>query len=69
MKTHGNGSIINDLLMTSDHGTVLDFSCSFDTIDHSILLHRLEHIIRIKGTALGWFKSYLSDRFHFIHIN
>ena len=66
--------VINDLLMASDNGLVsilvlLDLSAAFDTIDHSILLHRLDHIIRIKGTALGWFKSYLSDRTQFIHVN
>jgi len=38
-------------------------------IDYSILLQRLEHAIGIKGTALGWFKSYLSDRFQFLLIN
>ena len=31
--------------------------------------YRLEHVIRIKGTALGWFKSYLSDRFQFVLVN
>ena len=35
----------------------------------SLLLHRLEHVIGIKGTGLGWFKSYLSDRFHFVHVH
>ena len=42
---------------------------AFDTIEHSILLERLQHKIKITGTALDWFKSYLSDRFHFVHVN
>lgn len=58
----------NDLLMASGNGLVsilvlLDLSAAFDTIDHSILLHRLEHRIRIKRTALDWFKSYRCDKF------
>ncbi|XP_061590906.1 uncharacterized protein LOC133456448 [Cololabis saira] len=68
--------VTNDLLMASDKGlglvsilVLLDLSAAFDTIDHGILLHRLEHVVGIKGTALCWFKSYLSDRFQFVHVH
>ena len=66
--------VTNDLLIASDNGLVsilvlLDLSAAFDTIDHKLLLQRLEQSIGIKGTALDWFKSYLSDRFQFVHVN
>uniref|UniRef100_A0A674P0B4 Reverse transcriptase domain-containing protein n=1 Tax=Takifugu rubripes TaxID=31033 RepID=A0A674P0B4_TAKRU len=64
----------NDLLIASDHGLVsmlvmLDLSAAFDTVDHSILLQRLEHVTGIKGTARHLFRSYLSDRYQFAHVH
>ena len=66
--------ITNDLLLASYSGLVsflvlLDLSAAFDTIDHSILLQRPQHVIRNKLTTLGGFKSYLSDRFQFVLVN
>ena len=46
----------------------LDRSAAFDTIEHSILLNRLENSFGNTGLALAWFQSYLSDRRQFVRI-
>ncbi len=48
---------------------ILDLSAVFATIDHNILLTRLEISVGISGSALAWFKSYLSDRHKFVAVN
>ena len=41
---------------------MFDLSAAFDTVDHAILLRRLEVSFSIRGVALNWFASYLSGR-------
>ena len=40
----------------------IDITKAFATVDHVILLKKLEHI-GIRGVCLDWFKSYLQNRF------
>ena len=41
--------------------TFIDFKKAFDTVDHQILLLKLEKL-GIRGMPLQWLTSYLADR-------
>ena len=43
----------------------LDFSKAFDTVDHDILLQKMDKY-GICGVELQWFKDYLSNRMQYV---
>ena len=59
--------IVNDLLISCDRKKptillMLDLSAAFDTVDQKKLLSILQNQIKVKGIALKWFNSFLTER-------
>ena len=66
--------VVNDLRVSTDLKQasvllLLDLTAAFDTIDHKILIHRLEHWVGLSGTALSWFCSYLTGRSYSVKLD
>lgn len=65
--------VLNDILMATDSGdfvilVMLDLSSAFDTVDHAILISRLESYVGLGGAVLNWFKSFLTNRTYSVKI-
>jgi hypothetical protein len=63
--------VLSDILQAVDSGDVaglvlLDLSAAFDTVDNDILLRRLNTSYGINGTAIQWFRSYLTGRSQYV---
>jgi len=59
--------IVSDILWAADSGKVtllglFDMSAAFDTVDHSILIDRLNTSFGIRGAVLSWIQSYITGR-------
>lgn len=67
-------NVTNDISMALDNYidvvfVMLDLSSAFNTIEHDILIHRLQTRYGITGTAVEWIKSYLTNRSYSTVIN
>ena len=63
--------VVNDLFLSLNKGNISvlalhDFYSAFDTIDHPILVHRLNTDFGFTDIVLQWSSFYLNDRTHYV---
>jgi hypothetical protein len=65
--------VLSDIRTAIDSGDIsvlalLDLSAAFDTVDHRILLMRMQTSLGVSGPVLAWFTSYLTDRTQYVRL-
>ena len=72
MQNHSTENALLDIVSKYKHiwmriffscGIFIDLQKALDTVDHEILLYKLNHY-GIRGIANNWFNSYLTGRYH-----
>ena len=70
-----NGVITNgyDITREMDNknfaiGIFIDLSKAFDTVDHSLLIKKMQHY-GIRGISLRWFSYYLNNRTQYVSLH
>ena len=71
--SHALISITENIIKALDDGNIVcgifvDLLKAFDTVDHEIVLAKLNHY-GIRGVSNDWFKTYLSNRNQYVSIN
>ena len=65
--------VFSDVIDALDAGNIelialLDLTAAFDTVDHHILLKRLQCSFGIDATVLHWFESYVTCLTQVVHL-
>jgi len=64
---------VNNICRSADEGDCtllisLDLSAAFDTVDHNLLISRLDNSFGKRGNFLSWINSYITERSQFVRI-